>query len=745
MELIYKPQIINVLKDSDAKYLASLKKGAVVFDHLQSQLGELIKMRYPKIKFEKAEEKKEALINEHLLGCSLEDYGLWIYYPWSNKLVHTVTEEEFIELRTIRNKYKITDEEQTELGKKIIGVIGLSVGHSIATTIAAERICGELRLADFDTLELTNMNRIKTGIDKIGMKKTIIAARQIAEMDPFLKVICYHEGINDDNINDFLTLDGNLDVCIEECDGFYEKFNVRYLCKDLKIPVIMETNDKGLIDIERFDLEEDRPIFHGLTTVKDISKLRNLTTDEKIPYLYEILDEKAMSTRLKASLIEVGETITGWPQLSSGVTFGGGMLTDVCRRMLLKQFNSSGRYSIDLDELIRDETDASIESELVAKPISTQDYSVIRSDVAKEEVIIDKATITEIVKDAIAAPSGGNAQPWKWISSGNDLFLFLDNERCSAYTDLYDWGAVLSLGCATENLVLSASKRGYQVLLSIKEKDGDEFGVRFTFFKNNSLSGVEVYDASLERFIKERQTNRNNTAFEKLISGQSSLLINATESIPGASLKLIEDRKVIIDLANLVAEGDVIRFLNKFLYNELMEEIRWNKEEAIQKPYGIELDLFDLSPKDKIGFKIANSWSVAAFVKNIGGKALGDLSRKLLLNSSAVALVTMPEMNKVNFFNGGIAVERFWLTATKHNIAVHPFAALCYFFMRLEINSIDFFSQSEIRTLKALRERWQEIFETPKGYAEIFMAKLSYAPRAEMSQRISVNDVLEFR
>lgn len=40
-----------------------------------------------------------------------EEYGVWVYYPWSTRLVHLLDEAEFIELRTNRNKYKLTPEE----------------------------------------------------------------------------------------------------------------------------------------------------------------------------------------------------------------------------------------------------------------------------------------------------------------------------------------------------------------------------------------------------------------------------------------------------------------------------------------------------------------------------------------------------------------------------------------------------------------------------------------------------------
>jgi hypothetical protein len=51
-----------------------------------------------------------------------------------------------------------------------------------------------------------------------------------------------------------------------------------------------------------------------------------------------------MSVRLKASLVEVDETITGWPQLSSAVAAGSGMTTDVARRILLGELKSPGGF-----------------------------------------------------------------------------------------------------------------------------------------------------------------------------------------------------------------------------------------------------------------------------------------------------------------------------------------------------------------------------------------------------------------
>src|SRR5205814_1258580 len=152
-----------------------------------------------------------ALINSYLAGQHINEYGVWVYYPWSKRLVHLLNEEEFIEVRTNRNQYKITLEEQKLLRQKKVGIIGLSVGQSIALTMAMERIYGELRIADFDTAELSNLNRIRTGVHNLGLNKAIIVAREIAEIDPFIKIKIFNDGLTAENIDRFFLEDGRLD------------------------------------------------------------------------------------------------------------------------------------------------------------------------------------------------------------------------------------------------------------------------------------------------------------------------------------------------------------------------------------------------------------------------------------------------------------------------------------------------------------------------------------------------------
>lgn len=358
----YRPIFFRLTNEDNRQAFDALLRmnpGIRRHDTIRQQLGELMRVSFPGVTLSEAE--LDTLIAERLAGLPLEDYGVWVYFPWNGNCVHVLDEAEFVKVRTNRNVYKIDFHEVDLLKTKKIGVVGLSVGQSIALTIAMERTCGEIRLADFDEIELSNMNRIRTSIQDLGVNKAIVAARQIAEIDPFINVICYTEGVNDQNIDDFFCKNGKIDILVEECDGIDVKILSRLKSRMLGVPVVMDTNDRGMLDIERFDLETERPILHG--AVVDLEqmpqaeltyKLRNLSLDEKVGYLSKIIGIQNVSKEMLRSLEELNKTIVGWPQLASAVVLGGAMVTDACRRILLGKPVPSGRYFIDFEELIKE-------------------------------------------------------------------------------------------------------------------------------------------------------------------------------------------------------------------------------------------------------------------------------------------------------------------------------------------------------------------------------------------------------
>jgi len=350
----YRPVILNPELDSDQKLIHDINQisGLVKVDTLMIQVAELIKINNPSQKF--SEDELLALAEDHISLHSKNALCNYVYFPWRNILTVLLKETDFIKVRTARNKNKITVEEQDVLSHKKVGVIGLSVGQTVALSLAMERSFGELRIADFDTLELSNMNRIRTSVCNLGEKKVHIVAREIAEIDPYLKVTLYDEGISQDNMQDFLTGGGNLDLLIEECDSLPIKISSRLMAKSMGIPVLMDTSDRGMIDIERFDLEPERPIFHGrLVEFGEESQLLTNIREKGQAYFMNIVDFENVSERGKESFMQIGKTISTWPQLGSEVIYGGGVCASLCRKIILGEKVNSSRFYVDLNAYLK--------------------------------------------------------------------------------------------------------------------------------------------------------------------------------------------------------------------------------------------------------------------------------------------------------------------------------------------------------------------------------------------------------
>lgn len=755
----YTPLFFDIKNEGEKIELVKILesyKGIIILDEIESQLKELIKLKHPKRKLSDIE--SDELIRTHLGNQSVYEYGIWVYYSWLNKVVHLLPEEEFIEVRTNRNHYKITPEEEIELAQKKIGVIGLSVGKSIALTIALERICGELILADFDEIELSNLNRIQTGVQNLGVKKTIVVAREIAEIDPYLKVTCLEEGITEDNVDDFFLKGGKLSVCIEVCDGLNTKIFTRQKAKKYRVPVLMNSSDRGTTDIERFDLDPSLPILHGLIDHLDLSLLKEAkTNEEKVPYLLPMLGIETSSNRLKASMLEIEETITTWPQLASGVVFGGGICTDVCRRLLLGQIKNSGRYFVDIEEHINDEVDGSVymnKKEYFGIPKTTiEDYHSILKEANdklftnenknNENCELTSKEIEDLIEYALMAPSGGNIQPWKWKVKDKTLMMFNDVNRCKSILNYKNLASLISHGAATENIILKAHEIGYEVVLNKFPLgvDNDLISI-FKFQKNKSSETEKHVNDSLIDFVPERETNRNIGEREALKKVDEIYFNELVQTIEGAELKLFKEPELIDQLKQIIAEVDTLFMTNKSGHSHFIKEIRWNKKEVELTRDGIDLNTIDLTPTERAGLVVAKKWSVTKYIKNWRlGNEFGKLSRKVIDASSSLGMIVMPNSSENSFFDGGRALQKLWLGVTEKGLAFQPISINTFLFLKIDDDDDEI---NEIREeLKVLYSKMRKLCKLELEKKDVFFFRIAKADKPKIKAlRREFKDVL---
>lgn len=278
----------------------------------------------------------------------------WVYYSWSKQLLNICDEKTLWLLRTNRNMHLVNPVELDTLKNTGILIAGLSVGSSMAIGMAYSGIKGPFYLADFDEISASNLNRLRAPLSQLGLNKAVAAKRAILELDPFTNVKAIEKAITKEDVQ-YILQDKAVKVVFDEVDDFKLKIDLRHEAKAHNIPLVMLTalGDTVLIDVERYDIDPDTKPFNGLVSEEDLAVAYDEPTPENIKKLsISIVGQDNVPQRAVESLMEMGKTLSGRPQLYGTIAMEGGVASFVVREIVLGRLIKSGRYKIDLSMIV---------------------------------------------------------------------------------------------------------------------------------------------------------------------------------------------------------------------------------------------------------------------------------------------------------------------------------------------------------------------------------------------------------
>lgn len=630
----------------------------------------------------------------------------WAYYPWRRALVHILGPQAFRRLRLDRNRNMITAAEQEQLAGLRIGVVGLSVGHIIAHTLVAQGLCARLRLADFDDLEVSNLNRVPATVLDLGENKAAIAARRIAELDPYVDVEVISARLTADDIDEFL--DG-LDIVVEECDSLDVKALLRRAARARRLPVLMATSDRGLLDVERFDNEPDRPILHGLLGDTDIDRLAGLCPRDKIPHVLRIVDAAQGSARAAASMVEVGQTIATWPQVAGDVVLGATAIAEAVRRIGLGEPLRSGRIRIDVGDALDDLCDPPL------PPPPAPNHESKSGPTGGTAELIAAA--------AARAPSGGNSQPWRIESRPDSVLIRLDPAHSSSM-DVGLRGSATAIGAALFNARVAAAAHHVLGPVDLIESAADAPLTAIVHLG----TGTDARLAGLYPDMLDRQTNRRRGTPVRMPKATVDAMMSAAAG-EQCRLTVLTGADDIAAAARLLGEADRIRYLTPHLHAEMVSELRWPAD----KPDGAGIDVLslELDPTDLATLDILCRPDVMARLAEWdGGEVLGTATRTSVTNCSALAVLTATGDSLADYARGGSALQAVWIAAQTRGLAVHPVSP-AFLYARDETD-FDELSPEFAPALSRLRTEFLTLAGTAADESQILILKLSDAPAASV-------------
>ncbi len=325
-----------------------------VVDIYENQLTELFEITHPQFLHTSIYTAKRSEFVKSKLKDKSKLNGNWVYFPWSGILVHMVNKNDYEILITNRNKNLITSKEQKKLSEAVIGVTGLSIGSNVVITLIHSGIGSTMKLADKDTLQTSNLNRVITGVWSIGDHKLDIVCKKAYEVNPYIDLIRFESGLNENNLIEFVTATPKPNLIIELMDDFKMKIRLRQLCRSNRIPVLMMTNlgDSILVDVDRYDLDDQLPLFPGQAEelIDDILN-KDLTPEDMKTYAVLLVGKRNVPQRAIESITEIGKTLVGRPQLMSTITVASGVASFIARRIILGKSVKNGRKIVKFDKV----------------------------------------------------------------------------------------------------------------------------------------------------------------------------------------------------------------------------------------------------------------------------------------------------------------------------------------------------------------------------------------------------------
>jgi hypothetical protein len=194
------------------------------------------------------------------------------------------------------------------------------------------------------------MNRLFNSACQIGMPKTEAVANSLLEINPYLHIDAYPEGVTHDNIIDFFDANPKPQVIIDSCDNFAIKIALRAEAKKRRLPLVMATDvgEAVILDMERYDLDKTQQPFGGrLMNVKD--------PNDFLQAALTIIDPAYLPLKVQESIFAIGQSVPTHPQLGVGAYLSGLAITVAVKAIANKTPLPKERIYIDLESYFNPE------------------------------------------------------------------------------------------------------------------------------------------------------------------------------------------------------------------------------------------------------------------------------------------------------------------------------------------------------------------------------------------------------
>lgn len=324
--------------------------------------------------------------------------------------------------------------------------------------------------------------------------------------------------------------------------------------------------------------------------------------------------------------------------------------------------------------------------------------------------MISRDAIRNILEAGVQAPSGENAQQWRFGIRKNEIHLFNIAERDQSLYNFRQRASYVAHGALLENIVIAAAASGYATATSLFPDKNDPNHVAVVALREAG-GGERAADKALYPMIAKRATNRKPYKDILLTADQKRELGAATRSFAPGKVLFVEERSAVKALARVGSTNERLALENKFVHDFLFSHINWNDRENEEKKIGFDIKTLELPAPAEAAFRLFRSWPLVNVLNNVGlSRAIWHQNGAVYAHASAVGIVAVPGNRNEDFLLAGRITQRLWLTATQLGLSMQPMTGILFFMQRILADLNEPFTARQVGLIKGSYETVRNIF-----------------------------------
>ena len=579
-----------------------------------------------------------------------------------------------------RNIGWVTDWEQQALRCKRVAIAGMGgVGGFHLLTLARLGI-GAFSIADLDRFETANFNRqIGATMRSIGRPKTEVLSEMALDINPEVRITRFDAGVNPENMDAFLA---GADLFVDGFDFFVLDIRRKVFarCAELGIPAVTAAPVGMGVGFLAFTKEgmsfEDYFRFEGQSELRQYVNFLLGVAPSGVHRSY-LVDP----SRLDFGKHKAPSTVIGC-ELCASVTAAAAVKL-LLGRGEVKPAPYHHHYDAYMSKTVVTRLrwgNGGPLQRFKARAAEGIFSAMLKRPANQSEPRYPSSVIEEIIDCARWAPSGDNAQPWRFeIVDDENLIVRIANESAR---NVYEYRSaeptLLSAGILLETMRLAATRFHRRLTWRYCGSDDTDYRIEVRLAPDDSIE-----PDPLGAYVTARSVNRRPYRLSRLKAADRLALEAALDG--RLSVKWHESAGERWRIARLNGRATDIRLRIPEAFAVHQRIIDWKRRFS---PTGIPAGAVGLDAMTLRIMKWAmGEWSRTKRLNATAGTSAAVMQMDYLPGLFCAAYFTMSikaapasaESRVQTLLESGEAIQRFWLTATKLGLAMQPCLATLAF------------------------------------------------------------------